>query len=98
MKKVLTTRNNNDNIQVTPYGNTYKGEVITTKINIIALKEVMEREGIGTTSQLAQKININRTTAWRILAGKRTKPSPEFLEGVKKGFPTYPLDYFLSCS
>ena len=68
------------------------------KIDVNALKIVMEKENIKNASQLAKRMRLSRSATHRILKGERTNPSPEFLEGVKLGFPTYPLDYFLLCS
>jgi transcriptional regulator with XRE-family HTH domain len=68
------------------------------KIDVEALRVVMEKENIKNASQLAKRMDVSRSMAWRILNGQRTDPSPKFLEGVKKCFPNYPLDYFLLCS
>ncbi len=68
------------------------------KIDVEALKMVMEKEKIRNSSQLAKRLGLSRSTTCRILKGERQKPSPEFLEGIKRGFPNYPLDHFLLCS
>ena len=68
------------------------------KIDVNALKVVMEKENIKNATQLAKRMGLSRSSTHRILKGERTSPSPEFLEGVKAGFPAYPLDYFLSCT
>lgn len=68
------------------------------KINVTALKAVMEKENIPNSSQLAKRLGLSRSTTYRILKGERKEPSAEFLEAIKKEFPEYPLDFFLLCS
>ncbi|RFA12114.1 hypothetical protein B7R22_16925 [Subtercola boreus] len=63
-------------------------------LNRPKLDELRRAHGIQSEADLARRIGVDPTTLYRLTTG-RTKPSNEFMAGLKDAFPLAALDDLL---
>lgn len=63
-------------------------------LNREKLNELRRSAGIKSEAELARRIGVDPATLYRLSTGK-SKPSNEFLAGLKMAFPIVPLDDLL---
>jgi len=63
-------------------------------LNRTKLNELRQAMGIQSDAEFARRIGVDPATLYRITTG-RTKPSNEFMAGLKAAFPLVSLDDLL---
>ena len=63
------------------------------KLNAESVEIIMDKEGLKTQAQLADRLGVNRATISRAMSGG--KVGGKLLEAFRKTFPEYSLEYLM---